>query len=471
MRTQPLLILAGFCLLAAPGRAQNAPAASAPTWNQDVAPIVFNNCITCHRPGEVAPMSLLSYAEARPWAKGIKAKVVAREMPPWFADPRYGRFDNRRGLTETQIETIAAWADSGSPQGTGPVLVAPEFGDRSAELMDRAPDAIIEGVELEIPPNIVLPTLEIWTKAPFAEDKYIEAVENRPSNRAVTHHSTFSAAPLPRGGHHIGVGPAWPGGPLVNAVPVREDGSQVDEGAVDEEAGEAVANTDPNSTSFPNVFTFYAPGTGALRFKPGLVKVMRRDDYLRWGLHYNATGRVEVDRPSARLWFSRAPASELHQLRAGTANHNNLYEGQEMIGSGVRRPNIPAHAENYRIASLRAIQSDTTLNSLWPHMHARGKDMTYSITYPDGREEIILSVPRYSFEWQLQYQFAEAIKLPAGSMLRVVAHFDNSSKNKFNPAPDQELPWGGQSWHEMYFPYFDLAIDKDVLKPVATGTN
>ena len=119
----------------------------------------------------------------------------------------------------------------------------------------------------------------------------------------------------------------------------------------------------------------------------------------------------------------------------------------------MQRPNIPAYAENYRVASVKAITSDTTLNSLWPHMHLRGKDMTYSVTYPDGREEILLSVPKYSFEWQLQYQFDEAIKLPAGSMLRVVAHYDNSAKNKFNPAPDQELPWGAQSWHEMYFPH------------------
>ena len=103
-------------------------------------------------------------------------------------------------------------------------------------------------------------------------------------------------------------------------------------------------------------------------------------------------------------------------------------------------------------------------------MHLRGKDMTYSVTYPDGREEILVSVPHYSFEWQIQYQFDEAIKLPAGSMLRVVAHYDNSPKNKFNPAPDQELPWGSQSWHEMYFPFFDLSIDKDVL-PTAKGTN
>jgi mono/diheme cytochrome c family protein len=467
MRKLLSIVFGSACLAAVPAGAQAAQAV-APTWNQDVAPIVYANCITCHRPGEVAPMSLLSYAEARPWAKGMKAKVVAHEMPPWFADPRYGKFNNKRGLTEAQIDAIARWADAGAPQGTGPAPVAPNFGDRSAELMDRPPDAIIDGVEVSVPANEVLPTLALWTKAPYTEDKYIEAVENRPSNRAVTHHSTFSAAPLPRGAHHIGLGPAWPNGQIVNAIPVREDGSQLGP-EQDEDAEEAVANVDSNATNFQNVMTFYAPGTGALKFKPGLVKVLRADDYIRWGLHYNATGRPEVDRSSARLWFTTQPG-ELHKLVAGTANNNNLYEGTEIIGNSVRRPNIPAYTENYRVSSLRSINSDTTLNSFWPHMHARGKDMTYSVTYPDGREEVLLSVPKYSFEWQIQYQFDQAVKLPAGSVLRVVAHFDNSAKNKFNPAPDQELPWGAQSWHEMYFPYFDLAIDKDVITP-AKGTN
>jgi hypothetical protein len=190
---------------------------------------------------------------------------------------------------------------------------------------------------------------------------------------------------------------------------------------------------------------------------------------LKFTLHYNATGRPETDRHTKRLWFSK-PGATVLEVKSGTANDNNLYEGTELLGRGVQRPNIPAHAENYRVASLYAVTSDQTLNSIWPHMHLRGKDMTYTVTYPDGREEVLISVPKYSFEWQIHYQYNDAIKLPAGSMIRVVSHYDNSAKNKFNPAPDQELPWGAQSWHEMYFPLFDVAIDKDVL-PVSRGTN
>src|SRR6185436_5349986 len=129
-----------------------------------------------------------------------------------------------------------------------------------------------------------------------------------------------------------------------------------------------------------------------------------------------------------------------------------------------QRENIPAFAENYRVASLFTIPFDAELNSMWPHMHLRGKDMTFSVTYPDGKEEVLLSVPKYSLNWQVIYALEQPKTLPAGSILRAVSHFDNSAKNKFNPAPDQELPWGGQSWHEMYFPYFDLAVTKEVDK-------
>ena len=149
------LVLASACLLAAPVGAQTK---AAPTFNKDVAPILFANCITCHRPGEIAPMSLLTYQEARPWAKGIKAKVSAREMPPWFADPRYGKFKNERGLTQAQIDTLVAWADAGAPQGTGAGACRAERHRRLRAagtlngFMDRPPDAIIESpFEAKIP--------------------------------------------------------------------------------------------------------------------------------------------------------------------------------------------------------------------------------------------------------------------------------------------------------------------------------
>jgi hypothetical protein len=470
MRRTLLVVLGSACLWGSPVSAQSrAVAATAPTFNKDVAPILYANCITCHRPGEIAPMSLLTYQEARPWARGIKAKVAAREMPPWFADPRYGKFKNARGLTQAQIDTLVAWVDAGSPQGTGPAPTPPNVVNDSAAgtltgFMDRPADAVIEApFEVEIPPVGDFTGLDLWQKPPFTEDKALEAAEIRPTNRAVTHHSQVGASPLPRGAHHIGLGPAWKGGPVVNAIPVQEDGSplgNVDPNQVGQETEEATANTE--GFNFSTRLLFYAPGAGALRYAAGLVKTIPRDDYIVWNIHYNATGRPEKDRHSLRLWFSQVPAT--HILKSATINHVNLYEGKEIIGRGVQRANIPAHAENYRVASVFSVGFDSELNSLWAHMHMRGKDMTFSVTYPDGREEILLDVPKYSFNWQVIYALEQPKAIPAGSVLRAVAHYDNSANNKFNPTPDQELPWGGQSWHEMYFPYFDLAVTPEVEK-------
>jgi len=479
MRTRLFWILSSACLVAAPVGAQGARPAATPTFNKEVAPILYANCITCHRPGEIAPMSLLTYQEVRPWARGIKAKVVAHEMPPWFADPRYGKFKNARGLTQEQIDTLVAWVDAGAPQGIGTPPVPPVIEDTAAGttkgFMDRPADAVIEGpFEAEIPAVGDFTGIDVWQKHPFTEDKFIEAAELRPRNRAVTHHMQAGAAPLPKGAHHIGLGPAWRGGPMVNAIPVREDGTPLlDPNSnltpqqqvaaaqeVGQESEEATANTE--GFNFSTRLLFYAPGAGALRYAPGLVKTIHQDDYISWNIHYNATGRPEKDRPSLRLWFSQVPTT--HILKSATVNHVNLYEGKEIIGRGVQRANIPAHAENYRVASVFSVGFDSTLNSMWTHMHMRGKDMMFSVTYPDGREEILLSVPHYSFNWQVIYALEKPIEIPAGSVIRAVAHYDNSANNKFNPTPDQELPWGGQSWHEMYFPYFDLAVSNEVEK-------
>lgn len=467
-----LFVLGSLCVWsAAAASAQSGQAPTpAPTFNKDVAPILFANCISCHRAGEIAPMSLITYKEARPWAKGIKAQVAARAMPPWFADPKHGKFKNERGLSQAQIDTLVAWADAGAPEGSGAAPVPANSISNSqagtlAGFMDRPADAtILSPWDAVIPPTGDFTNWLIWGNPPFTEDKQIEAAELRPSNRTVTHHAQVGASPLPRGAHHIGLGPAYKDGPLINAFPVKADGSPLTDARgnplVGEEQEEATANVE--GFNFATRLLFYAPGAGALKYAPGLVKTIHKDDYLSWNIHYNPTGRVERDQHTLKLWFSRVPATA--EIKSATINGVNLYEGKEIVGRSARRENIPANAENYEVASNFSIGFDSTLNSLWPHMHLRGKDMTFSVTYPDGREEILLNVPRYDFNWQVIYALEEPLKIPAGSVLRAVAHYDNSKNNKFNPTPDQELPWGSQSWHEMYFPYFDLAVSDDVQR-------
>lgn len=460
-----LFILANGCLLAA--GPSGVASAEAPTFNKDIAPILFANCVTCHRPGEVAPMSLMSYKDARPWARAIKTKVLTGEMPPWGADPQFSTFRNAPRITKANIETLAAWVDAGAPEGAGSPPPAPVFPEGTTGFMGRAPDYVIEmPVEIAIPANGGIPNFSVFSKAPFDEDKFLAAVELRPSTRAATHHSSVRSQPAMPAGTTIGTGPGWPGGPVLNnAVAVPAGTAQPPAAAV------RAANRNPdafdgNLNTFENVLLEYVPGGGFQRFRPGLVKRIRRDDYLRWNLHYTPTGRPEKDRHRLGVWFETGPI--VHEVITSSVNDVNIAEGKELVAEagrrGVQRPTIPAFADNWSLQSLKAFPSATTISGLWPHMHLRGKDMKYIVTYPDGREETILNVPKYQFEWQFQYEFAEPLKLPAGTVMRVLAHFDNSAKNRINPAPDQEVVWGEQSWEEMYFPFLEMYVDKDVVQ-------
>jgi hypothetical protein len=432
--------------------------AAAPTFNADVAPILYKNCVTCHRPGEVAPMSLLSYKVARPWARAMKTKVLAGDMPPWGADPRYGKFRNAPTITAAEIKTLVAWVDAGAPEGTGTPPPAPTFPDGWSAAMGRPPDFTIEmPVEWEIPASGELPNFDVFSKVPFTEDKFVEAVELRPSNRAVTHHSSIRAHPLPPG-TKLGKAPAWPGGPMANAevVPVSVDTGERGPGVNFAEGG--------GGEGEQNVLLIWVPGGGFQQFRPGIARRITPDDYFQWRLHYTATGKPEKDRHVLGLWFARGPVT--HEVISSSTMEVRVVEGKEVIGEGGKRPSvpqIPAFAENWTIMGIKAFPDAVTLNSVWPHMHLRGKDMTYTLTYPDGREEIILSVPKYQFEWQFQYEFVEPLKIPAGSVMRVVSHYDNSTRNRTNPGPDKDVVWGEQSWEEMFNPFYDYSVDKDVL--------
>ncbi len=479
--------------IATPSGARAERAAATPTFNKDVAPILFSTCVECHRPGQVAPMSLLSFTEARPWARAIKTKVAAREMPPWFADPRYGKFRNARSLSQEQIDTIAAWVDAGAPEGDGAAPTPPEFPEGWSTFMSRPPDAVVEmPIEMQVPGEGEIPNFTIWGPNPFKEDKLLEAVELQPSNRRVTHHSSAGSRALPAA-THLGRGPAWRGGPLIDGVPVYADGRPYT-GAGDANEvvstertgvrpGQAVQGGDVNeaeaqrnaaaqaaglsrrgfsdgSAAFESLLLFYVPGGGFQKFRPGMSKRLRQSDQLTWGLHYTMTGKPETDRHRLGVWFQQVPTT--HEVVTTAVTGTHIVEGKE-IGSAANRPVIPPGADDWKITGITALKDDVTLSGLWPHMHLRGKDMTFTVVYPDGREEIILSVPRYDFNWQVQYEFEQPLKLPAGTVIKAIAHYDNSVKNRYNPAPDKEVYWSEQSWDEMFLPFLELTVDKNDL--------
>jgi hypothetical protein len=470
--------------LVASGGAKVPRASAAPTFNKDVAPIVFKKCVGCHRPHQAAPMSLLTYEEARPWAQAIKRKVAAREMPPWYASPRFGHFRNDPTLSPEEIHTVVTWVDGGAHKGTEPLPAVSPFAEGWNHPSGRPPDIVLEmPITFSIPPEGQLPPFAVYSELPAElarEDRFVEAIQLMPRNIPIVHHSAFSMRALPAG-VRLGSGPAWPDGPIVNNLLVLIDRSL---------SGLAMRRQASAAEAFSTVgtshFVFFFPGnSGFAQFAPSTGKRIRHEDYVEWSVHYTPSGRPETDRERAGLWLQRVPPThEVLTMRIGDFHIVNGQEivvpadvhttpGHAAIVSVVGRcagvpcpedrsmiPTIPPQAQNWKITAITPFQDDVTLYLGYPHGHFRLTDMTYVITHPDGREETILSVPRYDFNWQLVYEFAEPIRIAAGSTIKAIAHYDNSANNKWNPAPDREVIWSEQSWDEMFNGYVDLSIDK-----------
>jgi hypothetical protein len=459
-------------------------AADAPTFNNDVAPILFTKCVSCHRAGQVAPMSFLTYEEVRPWVQAVKRKVLSREMPPWRADPRFGHFRNDPSLTPAEIATIVAWVDSGARQGSDPMPPAPQAVAGWNHPSGRPPDVVMESpIEFKVPVDGQLPPFAVYSELPPAlagEDHFVEAVQLLPSTAAVVHHATFSMRALPRG-VVLGSGPAWPGGPILSHVPVL-----VDRSPAGLSARRDVSAAEAFSTVGTSHFVFFFPGNnGFVQFPPGTGKRIRHEDYVEWAVHYTPTGHPAVDRERVGLWLERVPSS--HEVLTMRIGDFHIVNGREIVlpanvetspghaaiisvaGScgGVpcaedksMIPPIPARAESWKSTAITPFQDDVTLHLAYPHGHLRLTDMTYVVTYPDGREETVLSVPRFDFNWQMVYEWAEPLHIPAGSTIKAIGHYDNSTKNKHNPAPYSGVFWSEQSTDEMFNGFVDLSIDK-----------
>jgi len=400
------LALAMISSFVAVGWASNRPAVRTVSFTKDVAPIFYARCAECHRPGEVAPMSLLTYAEARPWARAIKEKVVSRVMPPWLADPAYGHFENDRRLTDKEIETISAWVDGGAAKGNDSDL--PPLPKFEPGWTLGKPDVIIPlESEVDVPAEGVVPYKYFSVPTNFKEDKWVQAAEIRPSNRKVVHHII---------------------------VFVQEPGQKSEgEAAVRSGQGFKLAG--------------FAPGEQPKVFPAGTAKLIKAGSKLNFQMHYTPNGAASKDRSYIGLYFAKSPIGK--KVLTGTATNAKFV--------------IPAGDGNYEVRSSWTAPEDVRIVDLMPHMHLRGKDFTYTAVYPDGRSEVVLQVPKYDFNWQLLYRFKQPLLLPKGSRLDCVAHFDNSTRNKFNPDPTKEVRWGPQTWEEMMIGWFDYVLANENL--------
>jgi hypothetical protein len=398
------------------------------TYSKDVAPIIQKNCMACHRPGEVAPMSFMNYKEVRPWARSIREKVVTRVMPPWFADPQHGHFSNDARLSQKDIDTIVAWVEGGSVEGDPKAMPPnPKF---TTGWQIGQPDAVLPmTVEFEIPANGEIPYKYFAVPTNFTEDKYVQFAEIRQGDRAHLHHVIVSVI--------------YPGnGPLPAAGEVSPGAL----GAARRSTGDRPADSDGRLIG-------WAPGEAPLELRPGQAKLIRKGSVLIFQAHYVTNGEPGKDRTSVGLIFSKTPV-EKRVITAGASQSNFA---------------IPPGASNHEVTSEFTFKEDSHIDSLHPHMHVRGKDFKYTLIYPDGTSKVLLWVPRYDFGWQLTYVLKEEIFAPKGSKLVCVAHYDNSINNKFNPDPKATVTWGDQTWEEMMIGYLDYTLDKQDLRKAQPG--
>jgi mono/diheme cytochrome c family protein len=398
---------AGFLMAIAAAAAPNN--STSVTFTRDVLPILQQNCQGCHRPGEVAPMSLLSYTEARPWAKAIKAAVVTRRMPPWFADPKYGHFANDRRLSEAQINTLAAWADSSAPEGDAKDAPAPMTFQNGWNLK---PDIVVDMPKpFELPATGTVNYKYILVKTNFPKDMWIEAAEMRPGNPKVLHH-----------------GKVW----------VRPPGSHWMESATPGEAYEYETQRDAIGRNHMeegnDILGKFNPGLGAQSFNlDGAAKYVPKGSDLVFELHYTAMGQPTTDVSRLGLVLAKHAPTTRYFLSSGPTALNL---------------SIPPGDANAEVVSESTVGAEAKLVYVQPHMHLRGKDYELRVIYPNGESETVFK-GKFDFEWQLGYNFAKPIVLPRGTRLVGIAHFDNSANNKYNPDPSKRVVWGPQNWDEM----------------------
>jgi hypothetical protein len=442
--------------------------ATVPTFSKEIAPILFQHCVKCHRLGEIASaVSLLSYDTARPWAKSIKQKVLSREMPPWPADPGASvKFRNDARLSQRDIKTLVAWVDAGAPKGSNAdVPPTPEFVDGWLHPKVLKPDLVIAlPGEFQAPAKGEIPYLRYLAKVPLSEDKWIAASQARPGNPAVVHHMAITEVALDDGVTPGDLGPF--------ALLARQLGLPNDPTA------DRPVVTAPSNPAVFDMLGVYTPGTTFEMYDEDSAKLLKagKNLYINFNIHYQATGKPEKDRSMIAFWFRPGPPKR-QLFRVPGAGETILANGKELLmdapgtkaeGTRVAIPPIPPFAENYEVIGVTGYREPVTIYQFHPHAHLRAKDFKYVVVYPDGREQTVLSVPKYDFRWQLAYELETPLHLPAGSKLVVTAHYDNSRNNKYNPAPEKEVYFRdqNQSWDEMFTPFIQYTIDgQDLTKP------
>jgi len=385
--------------------------AATPTFNHDVAPLLYQNCAGCHRPGQVAPFPLLTYQDAAKRAQLIATVTASRYMPPWKAEPGYGHFRDERRLTDVEIATLRDWAKNGAPEGDPKQKPAPpEF---SSGWLAGKPDAVFSPQPFAVPADgrdvfqcFVIPL-------GFDADQYVKTVEFHPGNPKVVHHALFflDASGQARRLDAATPEPGYPcfGGPQI--VPSGGLGG-------------------------------WAPGATPEALPAGVAHAVNKGADLVVQIHYHPSGKPETDQSSIGLTFT------------GPSTH-----GLANMIIGPRRIDLPAGDAHHEIADWGIVPQDVDLIGITPHAHWLCKEMQVDARFPDGKVTPLIRINDWDFNWQGQYRYAEPVKLPKGTRVEMRYVYDNSAANPHNPSsPPKAVTFGEQTTDEMGFAFLLVVL-------------
>jgi hypothetical protein len=379
------------------------------TYTNQISRLFNKRCVECHRDGEIAPFTLTSYDDIIGWEDTILEVISDNRMPPWFANPEHGSFSNDARLSKEEKELLRQWVENGMPEGDSAALPPPPKFVEGWRIPE--PDQVFymrdEPFHVQAEGTI---SYQHFTVDPgWDEDKYISAAEARPDNKSVVHHILVYVLPPGHGRR----------GPGLDSVLVG-----------------------------------YAPGSLPVELEDGVALKVPAGSKLLFQMHYTPNGYAQQDRSFAGVKFMNE--ADVKQLIKGRIAINTKFQ-------------IPAHEDNHVVTSNYRSPRDELLVSMTPHMHLRGKSFRFAATYPDGKQEILLDVPKYDFNWQLKYILDQPKLLPRGTTIQCTAAYDNSDANPVNPDPSRPVRWGDQSWEEMMIGFIDV-IPTQQEKPSAKST-
>ncbi len=382
------------------------------TYGADIVPILKTHCVTCHRDGGIAPWAMSSHTMVQGWSAMMREVLLTRRMPPGQTDPHVGKeIEDAAGLSTAELQTLVHWIDRGAPADAGQTDPLTQLTFSTARFSLGEPDMTFKVPAQEIPATGVIDYRYIPVELNLDKDVWVRAMEFVPGDRQVLHHVI-----------------AYVSSPADKSVRGRETGAA---------RGESVGG--------------FAPGRQPDEFRDNSGRLLTKGSNLLLQMHYTTSGKATVDETEIGLYLYDEPPA--YVMSGGVA--------------GQRRFLVPPHAKEYRLQGEQLIERDAYLYEMNPHMHFRGKYMNYTAEYPDGTREILLSVPKYNFNWQFNYRLKEPLFLPAGTRLIAKGAMDNSAQNPSNPDPSKPVHFGLQTKHEMFFGFTTLRYVGDTPQRIS----